>query len=66
MSDACDKCGLEDPECHCYLYELEQRVTLLEEKLDKLMIEYPKNIHDWFSDGRDKEFSMWAFGCEQP
>lgn len=30
------------------------------------MIEYPKNIADWFSDGRDKEFAMWAFGCEQP
>jgi hypothetical protein len=30
------------------------------------MIKYPKNIYDWFSDGRDKEFSMWAFGCEQP
>lgn len=29
-------------------------------------MEYPKNIHDWFSDGRDKEFGIWAFGCEQP
>ena len=29
-------------------------------------MKYPKNIHDFFSDGRDKEFSMWAFGVEQP
>lgn len=32
----------------------------------KKEIEYPKNIHDWFSDGRDKEFALWTFGCEQP
>jgi hypothetical protein len=32
----CDRCGLEDPECDCYLYELEKRVGRLEEELDKL------------------------------
>jgi hypothetical protein len=32
----CDTCGLEDPECHCYLYELSERVDRLEEELDKL------------------------------
>jgi hypothetical protein len=32
----CEKCGLEDPDCHCYLYEIEDRVSLLEEGLDQL------------------------------
>lgn len=32
----CDRCGLEDPECHCYLYEIADRVERLEEELDKL------------------------------
>lgn len=31
-----------------------------------MLCKYPKNIHDYFSDGRDKEFAIWAFGCEQP
>jgi hypothetical protein len=30
------------------------------------MIEYPKNIKDWFINVHDEEFSMWAFGCKQP
>ena len=29
-------------------------------------IKYPDNIHDWFSKGKDEEFSLWAFGCKQP
>ncbi len=29
-------------------------------------MKYPKNIYDYFSDGRDKEFALWAFGCHQP
>lgn len=29
-------------------------------------INYPKNIQEWFSDGRDNKFALWAFGCEQP
>ncbi len=41
----CDKCGLEDPECHCYLYEVEERVSILEEELDKL-----KNVVKSMSD----------------
>lgn len=32
----CDKCGLEDPFCKCYEYDLEKRITFLEEELDKL------------------------------
>lgn len=32
----CDRCGLEDPDCHCYLHEVAQRVERLEEELDKL------------------------------
>lgn len=36
MSSECDRCGLEDPECHCYLHEVAQRVERLEEELDKL------------------------------
>ncbi len=30
------------------------------------MIKYPQNIQDYFSDGQDEEFAMWAFGCKQP
>lgn len=32
----CDRCGLEDPECQCYLHEIAKRVEALEEGLDKL------------------------------
>jgi len=32
----CDKCGLCDPDCQCYVHELEIRITHLEEELDKL------------------------------
>ena len=36
MSSECDKCGLENTECNCYLCELEERVSFLEESLDEL------------------------------
>ncbi len=49
MSNNCDKCGLDDAECKCYLYQvdaktlvLEARIFLLEDdvkKLKKLLIE---------------------------
>ena len=32
----CDKYGFEDPYCNCYLHEIEERVTFLEEELDKI------------------------------
>ena len=32
----CDKCGLDDPDCQCWLSELDERVIRLEEELDKL------------------------------
>ncbi len=35
MSD-CDTCGQEGAECHCYLHEIVERVSKLEEELDKL------------------------------
>lgn len=36
MSNECDRFGLEDSECRCYLQELEERITALEEGLDQL------------------------------
>ena len=29
-------------------------------------MKYPKNIEEWFSDGKDEDFANWAFGCKQP
>lgn len=37
MSSECDRCGLEDPDCHCELYELRKRVDALEEILEKII-----------------------------
>ena len=31
-----------------------------------MTIKYPKNLTEYFPDGRNKEFAMWAFGVEQP
>ncbi len=31
MSDGCEKCGLEDNECLCYVYGLEERIEKLED-----------------------------------
>ncbi len=42
MSGECDKCGLEDPECHCYLHEIEERVTAIENKLDMRKMDWVK------------------------
>ena len=33
---SCDTCGLDDPECQCYVYELEKRIAALEEAIDNL------------------------------
>lgn len=44
MSD-CDKCGLEDNDCRCYIRDLEKRIEFLEEELDKLTFIVEK-IHE--------------------
>jgi len=36
MDNKCDKCGLDDIECKCYVYELEERIEGLEQGLDAL------------------------------
>ena len=36
MGSECDRCGQEDPDCHCELYELRNRVDKLEEVIGKL------------------------------
>lgn len=33
---ACDLCGQEPAECHCYIHELEERISALEDGLDAL------------------------------
>jgi len=33
MSCECDRCGLEDPDCQCYVIYLEARISSLEERL---------------------------------
>lgn len=48
----CDKCGLTDPECHCYVYELEDRIIALEEGLDQLT-EVVKAISDYVREEKD-------------
>jgi hypothetical protein len=45
MSSECDRCGLEDHECHCYLLEIADRVERLEEGLD-LLTDVVKAISD--------------------
>lgn len=54
MSGECDTCGLSDPECHCYLHELERRVEFLEDGLDQLT-EIVKNISEYLK-SHDDEF----------
>ena len=56
MSGECDKCGDHALECECNCLK----------STKKNIIEYPKNISAWWSDGRDEEFNLWAFGCLQP
>ncbi len=46
MSNECDKCGLEDSECHCFLRELEERVVFLEANLEQLT-DIVKEISDY-------------------
>ncbi len=36
MSGECDKCGLDDPECNCYMHELADRIEILEDCLERL------------------------------
>lgn len=36
MSAECNKCGLDDIECKCYVYELEERIQMVEERLNAL------------------------------
>lgn len=45
MND-CDLCGQSDAECHCYIRELEERIEILEDELDKLTFVVEK-ISDW-------------------
>ena len=33
---SCDRCGLDDPDCQCHVWELVKRVDTLEEELDNL------------------------------
>lgn len=42
----CDKCGLNDIECQCYVHELEERISSLEESLDQLTY-IVKSISDY-------------------
>lgn len=46
MFDDCDKCGQDDANCRCYIHELEERITALEEDLDQLT-EVVKSISDY-------------------
>lgn len=32
----CDTCGLQDTHCTCYVHELHNRITFVEEELDRL------------------------------
>jgi len=42
MSNACDKCGLEDPECKCYIYSLQDRIEKLE--IDVMRLAHALNL----------------------
>ena len=53
MSDECDNCGLTDPECQCYLHELEDRIIALEEGLDQLT-EVVKAMSDYIRQDKDE------------
>lgn len=37
MKSYCDKCGLEYDECDCLTSEMEKRIVILEQELDKLI-----------------------------
>ena len=48
----CDKCGLSDIGCTCYLNELEQRINFLEEEMDNLTL-IVKKVHDYIVEAED-------------
>ena len=49
MSNECDRCGLDNYECTCYMTELEDRIDFLEEEVDKLTT-IVKKIHDYITE----------------
>lgn len=51
---SCEKCGLIEPECQCYVYELEDHIIALEEGLDQLT-EVVKAISDYVREEFDKD-----------
>jgi hypothetical protein len=51
MND-CDRCGLSDADCTCYLNELEERINFLEEEMDSLTT-IVKKIHDYIVEAGD-------------
>ena len=53
MLSGCDRCGLCDNECTCYVNELEERISFLEEEMDKLTM-IVKKIHDFISEVDDE------------
>jgi len=57
MSCECDRCGLEEPDCQCYVIYLEERISSLEERLDVLQqgIESLRP-RSWLSEFRDAKF----------
>jgi len=54
MSNDCDKCGLSDHDCICYMQELEERISFLEEEMDKLTT-VVKTIHDYIIEAKDEQ-----------
>ncbi len=52
MSNDCDICGLSDTDCTCYVLELEERISFLEEEMDKLTT-IVKKIHDYIVEVKD-------------
>ncbi len=53
MIDYCDKCGLSDPDCTCYVQELEERISYLEEEMDKLTT-VVKKMHEYIMEAEDE------------
>lgn len=48
----CDKCGLSDTDCKCYMYELEQRISKLEKALIDLVIAVYK-LNEYVKEKKD-------------
>lgn len=53
MGSDCDRCGLYDSDCTCYMTELEERINFLEEEMDKLTT-IVKKIHDYITEAEDE------------